>query len=108
MRTPQGKLAAKTSLRDWEGEWIPLEKGAAYRLSARWKKDAAGEGAPRIFVRTKAAQGGAGVPGESEPLEAGVESVSVRGGEEAAWAQVCFRSGKAPGEVLEEVVFRRE
>lgn len=108
LRAPQGKLAAKTTLRDWEGEWVPLDKGASYRLSARWKNEPNGTESPRIFVRSRAFPGSPGVPVESEPLESGTDSVTVTGGAEAAWAQVCVRSAKPPEQVLESVVFKRE
>ena len=108
MKTPPGKLAAKTPVRDWDGEWLPLEHGTAYRLEARWKKGAAGVEEALVFVRLKPAPSGPAVPTESEPLNAKADHISVHGTAEAAWAQVCIRASQAPQEVLETLEFRRE
>jgi hypothetical protein len=108
MRTPPGKLAAKTPVRDWDGEWLPLEKGVSYRLEAQWRKDLAGTDDSVVFVRLKPSPAAAGVPTESEPLTAGTDRVSVTGTAETAWAQVCIRAPKPPREVLESVQFHRE
>jgi hypothetical protein len=108
MKTPPGKLAAKTPLRDWDGEWLPLEKGAAYSLQARWKKDISGVEDAVIFVRFKPALSGPAVPTESEPLNTKTDHISVHGTAEAAWAQVCIRAAQAPQHVLEAVHFRRK
>ena len=108
MKTPPGKLAAKTPVRDWDGEWLPLEKGAAYRLEARWKKGVTGVEDALVFVRLKPAPSGPAVPTESEPLSAKADHITVHATAEAAWAQVCIRAAQAPEQVLETVQFRRE
>jgi len=108
MKTPPGKLAAKTLVRDWDGEWLPLEKGAAYRLQARWKKGVAGVEDALVFVRLKPAPSGPAVPTESEPLNLKTDHIRVQATPEAAWAQVCIRAAQAPQTVLDAVQFRRE
>lgn len=108
MKTPPGKLAGKTPVRDWDGEWLPLEKGAAYRLEAHWKKGAAEVEDALVFVRLKPALSGPAVPTESKPLNLTTGHISVQGTPDAAWAQVCIRAAKAPQEILEALQFRRE
>ena len=108
MKTPPGKLAAKTSVRDWDGEWLPLEKGVSYRLEAHWKKSAPQAESPLVFVRLKPAASGPAVPTETEPLNAPSDHITLNGTQEAAWAQVCIRAAQAPQEGLESVQFRRE
>jgi hypothetical protein len=106
-KTPPGKLAGKTPMRDWDGEWLPLENGAIYSLEARWKKGATGVEDTLVFVRFKPAASGPAVPTESEPLNATTDRISVRGTPEAGWAQVCIRAAHSPEAVLEAVHFRR-
>jgi hypothetical protein len=108
MKTPPGKIAGRTALRDWDGEWLPLENGVSYRLEALWKTVEPGTDAPQIFVRFKRADDGAGVPSESEPLAAPTTRLSVKATPETAWAQICIRSALAPARVLESVRFHRE
>ena len=107
-KTPPTKLAAKTHVRDWEGEWIPLEKGVSYRLEARWKRDVSQTQSPLLFVRLKPAPGSSAVPTESETLSGTTNHITVNGTPETAWAQVCIRSAQAPEELLESVLFRRQ
>ena len=108
MRTPPGSLAAKTKVRDWDGEWIPLEKGTVYTLGANWKKDAPGSEQGLVFLRTKPAVGAPGAPSESEQLTPHAEQTSVVGSSEAAWAQVCIRSPHPPETVLESIFLHRQ
>ena len=66
------------------------------------------EQSTRIFVRTKATPAAGGVPEESEHLVAGIEKITLSGGAEAAWAQVCVLSVQPLGEVVEAVVLQRD
>ena len=95
------KLASKTPERDWEGEWIPLQKDVQYQLTAKWK---AGDG--RVFVRTKAKPEYGSLATDSAALSPGVQEVIVTGTAEAAWAQVCIRAPQPPDVVLENVMLR--
>ena len=106
MRKPPGKLAEKTPMRDWEGEWIPLESGVTYLLAARWKSTDAQEGGPLVFIRTKAKPAHDALPTDSAPVIPGGSDVSITGSPEAAWAQICIRSPQPPDAVLKEVSLR--
>jgi hypothetical protein len=106
LRAPPGKLAAKTPMRDWEGEWIPLQNGATYQLAARWKTSAADAGVSQVFVRTKAKPAYDSLPTESAPVIPGTKEIVITGNPEAAWAQVCIRSPLPPDAVLESVSLR--
>jgi hypothetical protein len=105
LRALPAKLAAKTPLRDWEGEWIPLQDGVTYQLTARWKATSA-EGGPHIFVRTKTKAEHGSLPTESASINAGTKEVTITGSPEAAWAQVCIRTPEFPATVLEAVSLR--
>jgi hypothetical protein len=106
LRSPPGKLAAKTPMRDWEGEWIPLQSGVTYQLSARWKTSATDAGGTQVFLRTKAKPDYISPPTESAPVIPGTEEVLITGSPEAAWAQVCIRTPVSPDAVLEKVSLR--
>jgi len=106
LRKPPGKLAAATPMRDWEGEWIPLQKGVAYRLTARWKGDGSDVSGSQVFVRTKAKPDFNSLPAESAPVTLETREIRVEGSPKAVWAQVCIRSAKSPDAVLELVEFR--
>ncbi len=108
MKTPPGKVATRTPVRDWDGEWIPLEKGVSYQLEARWKQTEPQTDAPQIFVRFKPATGGTAAPSESEALAAPAPHLMVSGSPETAWAQICIRTALPPDRVLEAVQFRRQ
>lgn len=108
MKTPPGKLAAKTAVRDWDGEWLPLEMGVSYRLEALWKPPGNPEAEPQIFVRFKPATGVTASPSESEALASPASDLVLTGAPETAWAQICIRSVRPPGQVLDSVRFRRE
>ena len=95
-------------MRDWDGEWIPLEKGTVYTLGANWKKDEPGSEQGLVFLRTKPAVGAPSAPSESEQLTPHAAQISVVGSPEAAWGQVCIRSQKPPEAVLESIFLRRE
>jgi hypothetical protein len=108
MKTPPGKVATRTAVRDWDGEWLPLENRVSYRLEALWKQIEPQNDAPQIFVRFKPVNGGTAAPSESEALAAPAPRLMVSGSPETAWAQVCIRTARPPGQVLESVQFRRE
>jgi Carboxypeptidase regulatory-like domain len=107
LRSPPGKLAAKTSVRDWDGEWIPLQGGVTYHLTARWKGTSADADGPQVFLRTKAKPDGGSITTDSAPVIPGTKEVAVVGSPEAAWAQVCIRTSKSPDTVLEAVSLRQ-
>jgi hypothetical protein len=108
VRTPPGKLSGKTRVRDWDGEWLPLESGVSYQLEAVWKAAAAQTEEPVVFVRLKPSVTGAPVPTESQPLNPTTAAIVITGTPEAAWAQVCVRSAQQPAEILEAVRFLRK
>jgi hypothetical protein len=107
LRSPPGKLAAKTPVRDWDGEWIPLQSGVTYHLTARWKATAEDANGPQVFLRTKAKPDGGSITTDSAPVVRGTKEVAVIGSPEAAWAQVCIRTSQAPDTVLEAVSLRQ-
>jgi hypothetical protein len=108
MKTPSGKLAGKTRVRDWDGEWLPLEKGVSYQLEPVWKAASAQAENPVVFVRLKPSGTGPAVPTESEPLNPTTAPLVITGTPEAAWAQVCIRAAQEPPEILEAVRFLRK
>lgn len=101
MRKPTGKLAAQIKTRDWEGEWVPLQPGVTYLLSARWKPGADAE--TQVFLRTQAKleYGTLGV--DSAPVTPSSGEVEVTGSAEAAWGRVCVRATASPDELLDGV-----
>jgi hypothetical protein len=103
MRNPPGKLAAKTPVRDWEGEWIPLQNGVTYQLTVRWKAAATNPDGPRVFLRTKARPDYSSLPAESEAVIPGGREVAFTGSPEAAWAQVCIRTPQPPDAIMDSV-----
>jgi hypothetical protein len=107
MKTPPGNVAARTAVRDWDGEWLPLEKGVSYRLEAIWKPLGNRGDEPQIFVRFKPATGVTAHPSESELLAAPASHLVLSGSPQTAWAQICIRSARAPGHVLDSIRFRR-
>ncbi len=107
MKTPPGKVAARTPVRDWDGEWLPLEKGVSYRLEALWKPVGNAGDEPQIFVRFKPGPGVTASPSESEALAAPASHLVLTGTPETAWAQICIRTACAPGQVLDSVRFCR-
>jgi hypothetical protein len=106
MRRPPGKLAAQTPMRDWEGEWIPLQTGVTYALSAQWKPAAAGTSDAQVFLRTKAKPDYGSLPTDSAPVMPGGPEATVTGSPEAAWGQVCVRSPQSPDATLASVQLR--
>lgn len=107
LRSPPGKLAAKTPVRDWDGEWIPLQSGVTYHLTARWKATAADANGPQVFLRTKAKPDGGSITTDSAPVVRGTKELAVTGSPEAAWAQVCIRASQSRDTVLEAVSLRQ-
>lgn len=106
MRKPPGKLAEKTPIRDWEGEWVPLQNGVTYQLAARWKTTTNDASGPQVFLRTKAKPAHDSLPTDSAPVTPGTTEVLVTGSPEAAWAQVCIRTPQSPHTVLQAVSLR--
>ena len=107
LRNPPGKLAAMTPVRDWEGEWIPLQAGVTYHLTARWRKPEADGNGPRVFLRTKAKPDGGSFTTDSASVIPGKKEVAVTGSPEAAWAQVCLRTSQSPDVVVEAIDLRQ-
>jgi hypothetical protein len=105
-RNPPGKLAAKTPMRDWEGEWIPLQNGVTYQVAVRWKAAATAASDSQVFLRTKAKPDYNSLAVESAPVIPGGEDVAITGSPDAAWAQVCVRSPQAPDAIVEFVKLR--
>jgi hypothetical protein len=107
LRSLPGKLAASRPVRDWDGEWIPLQSGVTYHLTSRWKATAADANGPQVFLRTKAKPDGGSITTDSAPLMQGTKELAVTGSPEAAWAQVCIRTSQSPDTVLEAVSLRQ-
>jgi hypothetical protein len=105
VRNPPAKLAGKTPMRDWEGEWIPLQDGVAYQLTAQWKAPASSSGS-QVFLRTKAKLVYGSLQTDSAPVTPENQNVMVTGSPESAWAQVCIRTSQSPDAVLAGVCLR--
>ena len=106
MRSPPGKLAAMSSVRDWDGEWIPLQAGVTYHLMVRWRAPGADANGPQVFLRTKAKPDGGSLTSDSASVIPGQNEVVVTGSPEAGWAQVCLRTSQSPDVVVEVIELR--
>ncbi len=108
LKTPPGKIASRTAVRDWDGEWLPLQEGVSYRLEALWKQGESKTDATQISVRFKPANGSTASPSESEALVPPSTRLIVTGTPEKAWAQICIRSAGTPAQLFDSVQFCRE
>jgi len=106
-RRSPARLAGANPARDWEGEWIPLQKGVAYQLSVRWRPTQDGAEGTEVFVRTKGKAAAVVAPPVDSPAvtPGGQAAVSIMGSDDAVWAQVVVRSRQQPNAVMDEVRF---
>ena len=106
-RMPSGRLGGPKPVREWESEKIPLQPGITYRLTVRWKPDAATAAeAPDIFVRTKAKPSYDSPPTDSAILTPVKTELTLTGSMEAVWAQVIVRTRGTPDVFVEAVILR--
>ena len=101
-----GRPISAVGPKDWDGEWIPLQNGVTYQLSAQWKPNGPDDADRSVTLRTKGRTNDS--PTITHPAAATLTTnyVTITGSDELAWAQLSIRSLKMPWETLEAVSFK--
>jgi hypothetical protein len=106
LHPPPARLAAKTAMRDWEGDWIPLQPGMSYRLTVRWRRNTDSANESQILFRTKSDPDFQTPATEYQAVASGTNEAVIVGSPEAAWVQVCIRTPQSPDTVLDSISLR--
>ncbi len=101
-----GRPVTATGPKDWDGEWIPLENGVTYQLSAQWKPGGTEDIDRSVMLRTKARTNDSPTLTHPVAVTVATNRVAITGSDELAWVQLSIRTRQMPGETLEAVNFK--